>query len=352
MALPEKHELRPDLLYLFVLGPCKGETVLLRVPPFHWMVIDSFKAGRSRRPAAEPIITRYGGRVEFLALTHPHVDHFEGFIDLIDRYDEAILGCVHPRDSRGPRELSADPITLLKEGAKPTYTRIWDEWKRDHARRQTTFRGDDWKFGEATVTSLHPLSSEDPAQWSDDPNSISSAMLVEWHDLRLLLGADVPSGEWPGIAGAFSDLNHHAAMKVPHHGSRGAIHPSFAEGAPERFWVITPFYPKKLPRFEDSTARGEREGLSQLLSYVREVRLTALPHRHLSEADAPVVTTRERLRGDTHPRRAQETTVSLLSSDAALERQVVIGFDRNGSVIQEWYGPGSVRVTSEESHVS
>jgi len=69
MALPEKHELLPDLLYLFVLGPCKGETVLLRVPPGHWMVIDSFKAGRSRRPAAEPIITRYGGRVEVLALT-------------------------------------------------------------------------------------------------------------------------------------------------------------------------------------------------------------------------------------------------------------------------------------------
>ena len=99
MALPEKHELLPDLLYLFVLGPCKGETVLLRVPPGHWMVIDSFQVGRPHRPAAEPIITQYGGRVEVLALTHPHADHFEGFIDLIDRYNEAMLGCVYPRDS-------------------------------------------------------------------------------------------------------------------------------------------------------------------------------------------------------------------------------------------------------------
>ena len=69
MALPEKHELLPDLLYLFVLGPCKGETVLLRVPPDHWMIIDSFQVGRPHRRAAEPIITRYGGRVEVLA--HP-----------------------------------------------------------------------------------------------------------------------------------------------------------------------------------------------------------------------------------------------------------------------------------------
>ena len=50
MALPEKHELLPDLLYLFVLGPCKGETVLLRVPPGHWMVIDSFQVGRAPSP--------------------------------------------------------------------------------------------------------------------------------------------------------------------------------------------------------------------------------------------------------------------------------------------------------------
>ena len=98
------------------------------------------------------------------------------------------------------------------------------------------------------MTSLHPVRPVDPAQWSDDPNTISSAMLVEWHDLRLLLGADVPSSEWPGIAEAFPDLNHHAAMKVPHHGSRGAIHPLFANGDPERFWIITPFYPKQLPR--------------------------------------------------------------------------------------------------------
>ena len=121
MALPEKHELLPDLLYLFVLGPCKGETVLLRVPPGHWMVIDSFQVGRPHRPAAESIITQYGGRVEVLALTHPHADHFEGFIDLIDRYNEAKLGCVYPRDSRGTRGLSADPVAApRKEPSGPS----------------------------------------------------------------------------------------------------------------------------------------------------------------------------------------------------------------------------------------
>ena len=104
-------------------------------------------------------------------------------------------------------------------------------------------------------------------------------MLVVWHDLRLLLGADVPSSEWPGIAEAFPfpGLNRHAAMKVPHHGSREAIHPSYADGDPGRFWVITPFYLQRLPRHEDANSRGEEEGLCQVLSFVDRVHLTAPP---------------------------------------------------------------------------
>ncbi|MGO9465695.1 MAG: hypothetical protein ACLQIB_18150 [Isosphaeraceae bacterium] len=347
MALPDTHELDPDLLYLFILGPCKGETVLLRVPPDQWMIVDSFKAGRSHRPSAETVITRYGGRVDVLALTHPHADHFEGFIDLIDRYDEAMLGCVYPRDSRGTRDLSADPITALKEGAKPAYTRIWDEWKRRPERRRTTFRRDTWSLGTARVTSLHPVRPVDPAQWSNDPNTISSAMLVEWHNLRLLLGADVPNSEWAGIAEGFPGLNRHAAMKVPHHGSRGAIHTSFADGDPGRFWIITPFYPQRLPRPEDANARGEREGLRQLLSFVGQVHLTALPFRHNSETHEPVATTRQSVARGGHPERTGERPGNLLETDAALNRQVVIGFTRDGTVARKWFGPGSVRLYSE-----
>jgi len=347
MALPGTHELDPDLLYLFVLGPCKGETVLLRVPPVHWMVIDSFKAGKPRRPAAEPIVTRYGGRVEFLALTHPHADHFEGFIDLIDRYDEAKLGCVYPGDKPGTRGLSADPNAALKEGAKPAYTRIWEEWERDFGRCETTFRGDKWKLGEATVTSLHPVRPVDSTRWSEYPNTVSSAMIVEWHDLRLLLGADVPNSEWPGITEAFPipGLNRHAAMKVPHHGSSGAIHASYGDGDPERFWVITPFYPQRLPRHEDPNSPGDKEGLTQVLSFVDRVHLTALPFRHDSETDEPVITTLQMLSLEEHPRKTGERSAILLDTDTALDRQLVIGFTPNGAVAEVWYDPGSVRVT-------
>ena len=261
-----------------------------------------------------------------------------------------MLACVYPPHGQGVRDLSTNPIAAVKEGAKPAYTRIWDEWKRSPQRRRTTFRSNTWNVGAAKVTSLHPVRPVDPTRWTKYPNTISSAMLVEWQDLHLLLGADVPNNEWPEIAAAFPGMNRHAAMKVPHHGSREAIHPSYGDGDAGRFWVITPFYLQRLPRHEDANSRGEKEGLCQVLSFVDRVHLTALPFRHDSETDEPVITTRQRLLRGEHPRKTGERPASLLETDVALDRQLVIGFDRNGSIIQEWYGPGSVRVTSEESH--
>ena len=103
--------LDPTLLYFFVLGPGTGESVLLRVPPDKWIVIDSF--ANAERPAAERIIQSLGGAVSALVLTHPHQDHCMGFIELIDENPAAIVGCVHPREDLQGTGIPVDPIDLL-----------------------------------------------------------------------------------------------------------------------------------------------------------------------------------------------------------------------------------------------
>ena len=168
MALPDL--LQPDLLYMLVIGPGTGETTLLRVPPDQWLIIDSFKC--AKRPAAEWIVRKYGGQVAAIVLTHPHHDHFLGILELIDLYPSAKLGCVHPKDSGPAGPVTPSPVTALKQGAKVTYDRVWDEWQRNDFRRWATFRGRSHNVSDATVTSLHPASPVDPASWSDDPNEI------------------------------------------------------------------------------------------------------------------------------------------------------------------------------------
>jgi hypothetical protein len=53
--------LAPDRLHLFVIGPGFGESIVIRVPPDHWLVVDSCKPGE--RAAALEVVGRYGGQL-------------------------------------------------------------------------------------------------------------------------------------------------------------------------------------------------------------------------------------------------------------------------------------------------
>lgn len=263
--MPLPASLDPELLYCFVLGPGYGETVLLRVPPDgnqpdQWIVIDSFLC--DDRPAAESVVARYEGTVSCIVLTHPHGDHYPGIIGLIDENPGAKLGCVHPSASP-PDPAFPDPVAVLKQQARPAYVRIWDEWEANTGRRWETFRREVYDFPGRKLTSLHPVRPLPLGAWGSDPNEMSSAMLVEWHAVRLLLGADVPDTQWPGICSDFQRLEEHAALKVPHHGSPGAIHDVFARGSSARRWVVTPWKlgGNRLPKADPG------HGLEMLLSY-------------------------------------------------------------------------------------
>lgn len=204
MALPPT-PLDDQLLYMFVVGPGRGESVLLRVPPDQWIVVDSLKI--DNRPAAEAIVKKYGGALSAIVLTHPHADHYPGVLELIEDNPDAIIGCVHPKQGTQGPNVPNDPLALLKQNAKRTYDRIWQEWEKTDGRKWITFRGESLSVGEdAVLTSLHPQSPLTENDWTRSLNEISSAMWLTWHDVRLLLGADVTNSSWPDITSVFNGL--------------------------------------------------------------------------------------------------------------------------------------------------
>jgi len=346
VTLPEKSELSDDLLYLFVLGPGTGESVLIRIPSEKWVIIDSFRCGRPSRAAADYLLSKYGGEVAAIVLTHPHQDHYSGIVDLIEKHAGARLGCVHPQDSGYGPSLTPDTVRALKQGAKPAYTRIWDEWEKAPPRQWATFRNASITIEDAKITSLHPTRPIARTMWNGSrSNEISSAMLVEWNGLRLLLGADVPNSQWPGIAAAFPGLNDHAALKVPHHGSREAIHEAFGDGDASRLWLVTPFRKQRLPRSDDSAKDGAPEGMARCLLFVNEIRLTALPFRHDLEQERACATTRPQIRDNVRPQRTGSVDENLMATTAALDRHLILGFDAVGKLRDQYAGPGTVYVS-------
>src|SRR5207244_3687102 len=105
-ALPD--DLDDDLLYFFTFGPRTGESILLRIPPNDWVVVDSFKC--DDWAAADLVIRKYvqkyGGQVVCIVLTHPHQDHHRGILELLENHSAAILGCMHPAPNPPSRRSS------------------------------------------------------------------------------------------------------------------------------------------------------------------------------------------------------------------------------------------------------
>ena len=88
-SLPQPAESLPEVLasealYVFVLGPGTGESIVLRLPSGDWVVIDSYKPSMDV-PLAVHVLKKYEVRkLGALVLTHPHEDHYLGMPELLD----------------------------------------------------------------------------------------------------------------------------------------------------------------------------------------------------------------------------------------------------------------------------
>jgi hypothetical protein len=337
--------LRPGLLYLFVFGPGKGESIVIRVPDDTWIVIDSCRINKGS--AAARLLRQFGAQWSCLVLTHRHDDHYRGFLELFELLGSGPLGCADPTvvDWRATAG-SGDAEAHRRQGQlEQIITLIHNRWRADPDARWLTYRGTDRRVGRATLYSLHPEEAFAKGYTGANPNELSSAILLEWERVRLLLASDVVNPHWDAITVAFPRVRDHQAMKAPHHGSRGAVHPGYAAGPRERLWIVTPFSPQDLPRFADG------DGVYLLLQAVSALHLTGLPVAHSHQAATPCETTRAAYRDGRHP---VPLTVGLPGGDRMVLAPsppgdfpccVAASFAPDGSRVELEYGPGCVVVT-------
>jgi len=340
-------KLADDRLYAFVFGPGKGECTVLWIPPGVWVVVDSCKVGN--QAAALHVLAKYAGKCGCLMLTHRHHDHYGEMPSVMSFGDWDTLAC---NDLKV--EHDDDPEAGKKGDLEETLSRLRARLKGDASRFWWTWRADQKCFGDALLTVLHPeeaFSRQKPNRKVSELNEISSAVLVQWHGVTLLLGADTPNPYWRRISESFQKkfaINEHTFAKLPHHGSAGALDHCFLNGSTSRIWVTTPYNsgPKKLPAFADG------DGIEQMLQHVSEVHLTGLPISHSNQSDSPCVATRQQLRDGLGPTPNSfdlpgYSGVDLTPNPANPSCYVITSFAASGNANIEAYGPGSVRVTDE-----
>jgi len=366
------------LLTLMVVGAGFGESVLVALPRSEgWIVIDG--AAPNGAPPAIELLERYwsgAGAIELLLLTHPHADHYAGFLKILDheKLGPAVkrIGCVShylgvAYGSTLGREVEAafeaidvHDAEALRElgGARNVLERIGDEWLKQPSRRWVAVRGAALAFGEDLH--LHVLGPErkhvDSFFTAPDlarrivhqANDLSVVLDLYFGATRLVLGGDlpkernrtsVPSG-WSHLCSVMPGLNEHTGYKVSHHASREAIHAGVVASCGDvRTWVTTPWNKgETLPRFEDG------EGVSELHAHESEVLLTALPVgiraqvpmlERLPRADLqPAVLTMQRKLGRLGPAVASGPAVRSPPSECVW----AIQFDDQGQAVARYRG--------------
>ena len=252
--------LLPDLLYLFVFGPGFGESIVVRVPPDEWIVVDSLRHQTKLQDAnpALQLLTAHDAAPAAMALTHPHHDHVHGFDQLLDiRRPGGPVGRTDEFSTlNGDWRRSQDASLVLDLGTMASVlNRIDHIWHTEQSSRWLLVEGATRTVGEATIEVLSPPANSQPRK--GNLNRLSSAMLVRWHECQILLGADLPVPGWRAVAKGVSPATGFAtsqALKVAHHGSKGAQHAT-AIGVPpprDRACVATPFNRgRQLPSYAD-----------------------------------------------------------------------------------------------------
>ena len=290
----------PKALQIFVFGPGTGELVVVRSPPDDWMVLD----GCSARSAGygRLLLEHYQAQPTLIVLSHPHLDHARGLADVIDRAtrgrpqaDWPVIGMVAPSQTTGSgdlRDLGAHYDGGIAEEAVSAILTCWETAPQC---RSDLPQGLTLQLGASKLTVVGPSPAARNQAWARvkagqafNPNTIATALLLEWQGQRVLLGSDLveaPGGGWTEAVGALSGgWPASAVVKVPHHGSAAAIHhaavvPAGAATPPEL--VVTPFAPQRLPK---PNAGG---GLAVLLSHAPHVHLTALPVAYAEQGVSP-----------------------------------------------------------------
>ena len=257
----------PLRLHVFDVG--HGDSLLIEFPDATSIAIVDCNRSGDRTPKALSFIlglqeelTYHGKRpvVEFLCVTHPHLDHYNGFGELINGLVDARIPVRRVWDFGSSQRTAA---ALLHMARDPEQWEEYDEFTRMlHARSrllkryryartilqatpEIAFRSECGVNIEVLAPSeehtnmyssyLMLQNQQERAEflrakpYAADPNLISSALMIRYGAFRLILGGDLINVGWQHVLrNAMSVDPWCHAIKVSHHGSRDGAFPSRA----------------------------------------------------------------------------------------------------------------------------
>ena len=292
-----------DELEISVIGPGRGETIILHLGHDEWVIVDSCIAKGTNEASALSYLRLLGPhvpqRIRLVAATHWHDDHIQGLASILAAAPDARFACSTALSSNEFATLvgiAADPVNprggldellaVLGELQKRPADRAHPQWtieQRELLHLSEPSRAFPVSIralspSDAMMTAaLHELSTLIPAAGqprtrirSQAPNGLSVVLWLDAGPRSVLLGADLEQKE-TADRGSLAVVGSHRAgkraqvFKVPHHGSKNAECEDVWTQmlTPQPIAIVTPFNGGKglpaggdLRRIEDRTSNG------------------------------------------------------------------------------------------------
>ena len=281
-------------LEIFIIGGRLGESIVIHTPRGRFGIVDAY-ASDWRKDSTNQTLTRLkalGARkLHFVALTHPHMDHFRGLPAIFDAYPGQIewfwrppWGTVELLDSI-VREFEAETSTArriyLSRGIK-ILRRLFDtvnrEVKSKRLKKKTLENDGEVPYDgimlseeehdfsvmclgpstgiaepyleKITGKTVAPVIHGETPEWRAPHNEISSVLAIKYKDWIGVLGGDTERASWRDIIQRrASVLNAARFFKVSHHGSDTGSFPELWDSIQSEKCdaVITCFAGQRLP---------------------------------------------------------------------------------------------------------
>ncbi len=201
-------------LQIHALDVGQGDAILVSTPEQHHILIDGGpgNAVLTSLPKALPYLF---GEIDLMVLTHPHADHVNGLVPILDRMKvKAVLLAGSEYES----EAYAAFLKKISDKKIPVY--IADD-------------GRDFKLGETTVDVLFPF---DNIGETDNVNNASIVMKITNGEDSILLSGDAEIEEESQLLGLDVDAD---ILKAGHHGSRTSSTAEFLQKVSPEIMIIS-----------------------------------------------------------------------------------------------------------------
>jgi beta-lactamase superfamily II metal-dependent hydrolase len=282
-----------DEFELSVIGPGRGECIVVHLGKNNWCVVDSCVASGSTISAAAEYLSAFGNEavegVRLVVATHWHDDHIRGLSSALRSFSNATFCCsiaLQPTQFIELVELTVDSVqhdsgleefkniySTLVNRAKQKRNKILIAPRYAIANRLllTLPRESDGEVISITALSPSDGTFQKSLEWIRDlmpqagqiqqripnvsPNTTSIVLWIKAGRQNVLLGADLEhstqsSEGWFAVLTAHNQIGHAGMFKVPHHGSSNADCPEVWNEMLEEnpIAIVTPFSPSGLPR--------------------------------------------------------------------------------------------------------